>query len=117
VGGVVAELVHVSQELYRSYAVDPALSRAAVQASLFEGRPGRPSQLRLQGYQAWVVERLGAAMTRGEVRPIDPTLAFSAFFSLYFGLLVAGLRGQVTAAQQGQLLRAALTRLLLLEEA
>ena len=112
---LVDALVHQSLALFDSYGKDPELSQAALQGSLFEARPRGPSALRLAAFRGWVLERLALASARGELGPIDPTLAFVSYFSLYFGLLVAGLRGDFTRAQQKKLLTASLQRLFALE--
>lgn len=109
--GLVEKLVHVSAVLFASYAREPELSRAAVQGSLFQGTAQGPSGQRLASYREWVLHEVQAAIAAGQVSPIDPQLAFISFFSLYFGLLVGGLRGDFTRAQQGQLLTASLHRL------
>jgi hypothetical protein len=74
-----------------------------------------PLSARLADYRAWVVQRIDDAVASGEVSEIDRELAFSCFFSIYFGLLVSGLNGRITRKRQLLLLQAALTRLFLLE--
>lgn len=108
---LVDKLVHVSLALFGSYAREPELSRAAVQGSLFQGTQQGPSAQRLASYREWVLHEVQAAVAAGHIPPIDPQLAFIGFFSLYFGLLVGGLRGDFSRAQQGQLLAASLHRL------
>jgi len=113
--GLIAQLMHVSNTLFESYDEAPELARAFITGSLFASRDGTPSARALQ-YRAWVVERIDQAVRRGELQEIDRDLAFTCFFSIYFGLLVAGLNGQLTRKRQLALLQAALTRLFLLEE-
>jgi AcrR family transcriptional regulator len=114
--GLVAELVHVCKTLFESYAERPELSRAYIEGSLFRQRSGEMSA-RLAGFQRWVIERIDSAVTRGDVPEIDRELAFMSFFSLYFGVLVAGLNGLMPRERQLSLLEAALSRLFLLERA
>ena len=112
--GIVAQLMHVSNTLFSSYDEEPELARAFITGSLFAARDGAPSPRALQ-FRAWVNERTAQAIRRGELREIDPELAYSCFFSIYFGLLVAGLNGQLSRKRQLALLQAALNRLFLLE--
>lgn len=118
--GLVAQLVHVSKALFDSYAAEPDLARAYITGSLFQAHAqahnGEQLSARLASYRAWVVQRIDEAIASGEVPEIDRELAFSSFFSLYFGLLVSGLNGHITRKRQLALLQAALTRLFLLEE-
>jgi hypothetical protein len=44
------------------------------------------------------------------VPPVELAIAFPTYLSLYFGTLVAGLRGRMTRRQQGRLLDEALRR-------
>jgi AcrR family transcriptional regulator len=116
--GVVAQLVHVSNALFESYDQEPELARAYITGSLFPAPQSAAAQAgsaRLAGFRAWVSERIDAAISSGELQEISRELAFTSFFSIYFGLLVAGLNGQLTRKQQLALLQAALTRLFLLE--
>jgi AcrR family transcriptional regulator len=115
--GVVAQLVHASKVLFDSYDEAPELARAFITGSLFPSAQGagQLTSTRLATYRAWVVERIDDAIRSGELREIDRELAFSSFFSIYFGLLVSGLNGQLTRKRQLALLQAALTRLFLLE--
>ena len=112
--GLVAELVHVCRTLFDSYAEHPELSRAYIAGTLFQPRPGQMSA-RLADFQRWVSERIDVAVRSGKVPEIDRELAFTSFFSLYFGLLVAGLNELMPRKRQLALLEAALTRLFLLE--
>lgn len=112
--GIVAQLVHVSNTLFESYDDEPELARAFITGSLFLPRAGAPSA-RVVQFRAWVVERIDLAVRGGELQEIDRELAYTCFFSIYFGLLVAGLNGQLTRKRQLALLQAALTRLFLLE--
>jgi AcrR family transcriptional regulator len=103
---VVDQLVHVAGVLWAAYDRRPALARALLAETLFLADPERPLARQLQRFQAWVAERLA---DDGEP---DAMLVFSAFFSHYFGLLVAGLRGELPAEARPMLLRALLVRLL-----
>lgn len=114
--GIVAQLVHVSNALFESYDKEPELARAFIAGSLFAQRDGVPRTRELQ-FRAWVSERVEEALRRGELPEIDRDLAYYCFFSIYFGLLVAGLNGLLTRKRQLALLQAALTRLFLLEGA
>lgn len=117
--GVVAQLVHVSSALFESYDQEPELARAYITGSLFpdrESAAARAGSARLASFRAWVSERIDAAISSGELQEISRELAFTSFFSIYFGLLVAGLNAQLTRKQQLSLLQAALNRLLLLED-
>ncbi len=110
--GLVERLVHVCTRLYDSYDVEPELSRAFVAASMFA--PDRMGSLdvRLSLFRDWVGGELAAAVASGEVGAEDADVVFGAFFSLYFGLLVAGLQGVVGREGQVHVLRTALTRIL-----
>ena len=110
-GDVVTRLVHVARALYDSYDVDPALSRAYLAASLFRVDPAGPAAARLAGFERWVVDELTAHGPRG----LDPRLAFTTFFALYFALLIAGLRGQLDRRRQLATLEAGLRQAFRLE--
>jgi AcrR family transcriptional regulator len=110
--GLVDQLVHVSTVLYEAYRADEELSRQVVSASLFEAASDGPSQRRMAEFRAWVAERVDAAIASGEIDPIPGDEVFEAFFALYFGGLVAGLRGDLDAAAQPVVLRSLLGRLL-----
>jgi len=114
--GLVAQLVHVSRVLYESYDAAPELSRAYVSGSLFVPEPGKMSA-RLATFHGWVSQRIDQAIVTGEIPEVDRELAFTGFFSIYFGLLVAGLNGLVSRKRQLSMLQSALTRLFLLREA
>ena len=114
--GLVAELLHVCETLFESYDARPELSRAYIQASLFQPRGGQMSA-RLAGFQRWVIEHIDHAVKSGAVPEIDREVAFMSFFSLYFGVLVAGLNGLLSRERQLSLLEAALSRLFSLEHA
>jgi len=110
--GVVDKLVHVARRLYDSYEREPELSRAYVAGSLFPSREHATgtAAARLRAFEAWVAGCVREAVEAEEIAPIDPELAFLCFFSIYFGLLVAGLRGELTRRAQLARLRAALER-------
>jgi len=110
--GVVDRLVEVSAALYDAYDADPELSRQVLAGSLFQHTPGGPSAERLAEFRQWVAGRLAAGRAAGEIDDLDPAEAFQGFFSLYFGVLVAGLRGQLDRPTQLRMLRSSLTRLL-----
>jgi AcrR family transcriptional regulator len=116
--GLVAQLVHVSKALFDSYDAEPELARAYITGSLFPAQAQNAEQLstRLASYRAWVGQRIDDAIASGEVFELDRELAFSCFFSIYFGLLVSGLNGRMTRKRQLALLQAALTRLFLLKD-
>lgn len=116
-GDLVAQLLHVAGRLYRAYDADPALSRLYLRESLFLPSNGpRPLSRQLQRFEEWASARCGDAVARGEIEPLDPRLAFAAFFSFYFAALVAGLRGDLTAGGRAALLEALLRRHFRLEE-
>lgn len=111
-GDLIDWLVHVSMTLYDAYRADPELSRQVLAGSLFEASADGPSRRRMAGFQVWVSEQVIAAVAAGRIPPIDPREAFAGFFALYFGVLVAGLRGDLEPAAQPVVLRSLLTRLL-----
>jgi hypothetical protein len=49
---------------------------------------------------AWVGGRVEAAVATGQIEPVHPYDAFLTYFALYFGVLVLGLRGELDAAGQ-----------------
>lgn len=110
-GAILPALLHVCGGLYAAYDRDPELARAAIAGSLFHVEHAGVGDQRLADFSVWVVGEVMAAVERGEIEPIDPVLAFSAFFSLYFGFLVAGLRGQVGPEDRLRLLEASLEHL------
>lgn len=110
--GLIDQLVHVSVTLCEAYDADPELSRQVVAGSLFEAAPDGPSGRRMEQFRAWVGERVDAAVAAGQIAPIGGDEAFLGFFALYFGVVVAGLRGNLDAAARPVLLRSLLNRLL-----
>ncbi len=114
--GLVRQLVHVSQGLFESYDVEPELSREYLSLTLFSKVPGGATEVRLAQFEAWVNGVVSEAVARKEIPPIEPRLAFTGYFSLYFGLLVSGLRGHLTRKQQLKLLDAGLRRLFAVEK-
>lgn len=114
-GDVVNRLLHVAGTLYASYQREPDLAKAFLAASLFTPVAGQLS-VRMAEFQAWVVGEISAAIAARAIPAIDRELAFAAFFSLYFGMLVAGLNGVMSRKQQLANLEAALRRLLRAEE-
>jgi len=107
---LVAQLVHVSAALYDAYRADPELSRQVLSGSLFEADPDGPSRRRMGEFAAWVGTRVHAAVTAGQIEPIDPQEAFLIYFALYFGVLGLGLRGELDAAGQTEMLDRMLRR-------
>jgi AcrR family transcriptional regulator len=104
---LVEQLVHVCVALFDAYDADPALSRDVLAASLFHGAPGGPSHVRMAAFRDWVVAEVDAT---GRIRPTASEEAFFSVFSLYFGTLVAGLRGDLDRPAQLSLLRSSLRR-------
>ncbi|MFH0245717.1 TetR/AcrR family transcriptional regulator [Streptomyces sp. HK10] len=111
-GDLVGRLVHVAGELYASYDREPDLARQYLSASLFHTNPQGPTNQRMAEFRQWVTRELEEASSVSAVTLPDPELLFTAFFSLYFGILVAGLRGEMDRAAQLRLLEASLTRIL-----
>jgi AcrR family transcriptional regulator len=114
---VVDEMVRVASALYAGYAAEPELARQVLAGSLFPAASGQAggsgvSQARLGQFEDWVVAQVERAVSAGEIEPIDGRLAFVGFFALYFGLLVAALRGELGADQHESILRDLLGRLL-----
>ncbi len=105
-GGLVAELVHVATALYAAYDARPELARALIPVALFSDATG--PQLAL--LRAWHDARLARAVGAGELAPVDLELAFFHFFACYFGVLVGGLRGELSPKARGPLLAALLQR-------
>ncbi|WP_161492119.1 TetR/AcrR family transcriptional regulator [Streptomyces thermolilacinus] len=110
-GDLVARLVHVAAELYASYDREPELSRQYISASLFHHHPDGPAERRMAEFREWVSGEFARAAEAGAVPPLDPLLGFTSYFSLYFGVLVAGLRGELDREAQLAVLDAALRRL------
>jgi AcrR family transcriptional regulator len=109
-GDVVDRLVHVAKKLFDSYDAEPELSRAYLSASLFRQDAHGPAAQRLDAFRAWVVGELARAGGAGGAGELAPDVAFFGFFSLYFGALVIGLRGQGDRKAQLALLEASLRR-------
>jgi AcrR family transcriptional regulator len=109
---LVAQLLEVSTALYAAYRAETELSHEVLSASLFEATPGGPSQRRLAAFRDWVAARVQIAVDEGQIAPIDPDTAFAGFFALYFGVLTAGLRGDLDPDGQHQLLESLLRRFL-----
>jgi len=113
-GDLVRRLLHVSKALFESYDAEPELAREYLAASLFRSRPGGPTETRLRQFQDWVTGQISEE--RGGEPGLDPRHAFGMFFWLYFGTLVAGLRGQMSRRDQLAVLEAGLRRLFKMEE-
>jgi AcrR family transcriptional regulator len=107
---LVEQLLHISAALYDAYLADPELSRQVVSGSLFEAAPDGPSSRRMAEFSRWVGVRVEAAVAAGQLEPVPPADAFLSFFALYFGVLVLGLRGELDAAGQLNLLGRMLRR-------
>lgn len=109
--GILAQLTHLAGALYRMYAESPPLSRVLVKESLFltEGEAAAVARAQVERFSHQVAALLDAARIRGEVdRSVDPRLGASAFFGLYFAVLVAGLRDGLRPEAQVELLRSLL---------
>lgn len=104
----IQRLLHVFNKILKSYAREADLSREYLTASLFRSHPDGPSAQRLTAFRGWVMSEVSQAVAAGTLKKIDPALAFSAAFSLYFGVLVGGLRGDLDAKAQSQVLEASL---------
>ncbi|MCI0384345.1 TetR/AcrR family transcriptional regulator [Streptomyces sp. CNQ085] len=111
-GDLVGRLVHVAGELYASYDREPDLARQYLSASLFHANPQGPTDRRMAEFRRWVTGELEEAVSVRAVALPESDLLFTAFFSLYFGILVAGLRGELDRAAQLRLLEASLTRII-----
>jgi len=109
--GFIARLVHIAQHLYDAYDTDAELSRQVIGASLFEVSEGSPSHVQLASFRRHVTRAVEDAVAAGEIRPIDPNVAFLGYFSLYFGVLVDSLRGELPREARGTVLRELLERL------
>jgi len=107
----VARLVHIAEHLYDAYDTDADLSRHVIAASLFEVSEGSPSHVQLAEFQRRIMAATEGAIAAGEIAPIDPNVAFVGFFSLYFGVLVDSLRGQLSRDARSDVLRELLERL------
>lgn len=108
--GIVERLVHAARVLFDSYDGEPDLSRAWLTSSLFGGAPGGLAESRLSTFEAWVRWEIDVAVKVHEVPEVDPSTGFIVFFSLYFGLLVSGLRGRLSRRAQLRVLREGLGR-------
>lgn len=106
---LVPRLCHVARGLFESYELEPALSRLYLANTLFSAA-GAASDPRLAEFEAWVTAELEHAVARGAIEPVAPPLGFFLYFSLYFTLLVGGLKGQLGREQQLTLLEAGLER-------
>jgi len=107
---LVGQLVQVAAVLYDAYRADPELSRQVLSGSLFEAAPDGPSSRRMTEFAGWVGARVEAAVAAKLIEPVAPSEAFAAFFALYFGALILGLRGELDPAGQLDLLERLLRR-------
>lgn len=103
-GDVVTRLVHVATTLYAAYDARPDLSRALLQAALFRADADGPLGEQLRAFEAWAGGEIAHAVERGEMPPVPLPVAFAAFFTQYFGLLLGGLRGEIAPAARAALL-------------
>jgi len=108
--GLIPQLVHMSRHLYDAYGMEPELSRQVIGASLFEVSPGSPSDVRMREFRTWVMLAVNEAVERGDINPSKAEGAFEGFFSLYFGVLVIGLRGEASREDQVRLLSSLLAQ-------
>jgi AcrR family transcriptional regulator len=102
-------LTFVCSHLIRAYLQEPELSRACVQASLFEAVT-QVSHDRMAGFRQWFLAELERHETIGGKAIDDREGAFFAFFSLYFGAVVVALRTPDRAQEALDTLRRSLTR-------
>lgn len=110
-GDLVAQLVHVATRLFEAYDSNPTLARVYLRENLFlEGAGPRPLSAQLRRFEEWAAARCAEAVARGEIEPVEPRLAFAAFFSFYLSALVGGLRGELSAIGRVSLLEALLRR-------
>lgn len=110
--GIIDQLLTFASTLYRWYARRPELSKALVQATLFEaGQPGSDLSAQLTDFLGEVGRLIAAADGRGELlQPIDPQIAAHGFFADYLAVLIGGLAGSIPSAEaQLMLLRALLS--------
>ena len=107
--GLVPRLCHLARCLFESYDADQALSRLYLTRTLFpdDARQGDP---RLDELMSWVGGEVARSVERGHIDSVEPALAGLLFFSLYFTLLVGGLRGALSREQQLSQLEAGLER-------
>jgi AcrR family transcriptional regulator len=107
-GDFIQRLLHVFTKLLESYGRNADLSREYLSASLFRSHPDGPSAQRLALFRAWVMSEISSGVAARQTAKIDPALAFSATFSIYFGVLVGGLRGDLDRKAQANVLEASL---------
>jgi AcrR family transcriptional regulator len=111
--GLGESLVHVADSLFEAYGRQPELSRAFLSATLFRVDPGGPTARRLDELRTWVLDRMQRARSTGELAPtVDLTTRFEAFFCLYVGLVIGGLRGELGRRRQREILSSTLGALL-----
>jgi AcrR family transcriptional regulator len=114
--GLIDRLLHVAQALFEAYDLNPELSRQVLAGSLFESDPDGPSARRIAEFRAWGCQQVASAVTAGEIPPIDPDHAFSAYFAIYFGALAASLRGEMAPHERRATLRGTLIRLFAIQK-
>lgn len=111
--GLVQTLVHVADSLFVAYDREAELSRAFLSATLFRTDPGGPTARRLDEFRTWVLDRVVLAQSTGEIdSTVDVNMSFEAFFCLYLGLVIGGLRGELGRRRQREILTSALGALL-----
>jgi len=108
--GLIPQLVHISRCLYEAYDTEPELSRQVIGASLFEVSPNSPSDVRMREFRSSVEMAVTQAVQRGDISYEKAEGGFEGFFSLYFGVLVTGLRGEVSRENQIHVLSLLLAR-------
>lgn len=110
---LVDALVHVADALFAGYAREPDLARAFITATLFRVEDDGATSGRLADFRRWVLDRMIRARTTGELDTgTDLNAAFESFFCLYIGLVIGGLRGEISRRRQRDLLRSALHSML-----
>lgn len=110
---LVDALVDVADSLFAGYAKEAELARAFLTATIFRADVSGPSHARLAEFRSWALDRMVRARTAGELSPaVDLDATFEAFFCLYFGLVVGGLRGELTRRRQSAVLRSTLAAML-----
>jgi AcrR family transcriptional regulator len=105
------QLVHVAGRLFAAYEANAALSRVFLRESLFiAAGVGGVLAPQLHRFEEWTATRITEAAARGEIAPVDARLGFAAFFSFYLGVLIAGLRGDLSPATQVSTMEALVRR-------
>jgi AcrR family transcriptional regulator len=100
--GLGPRLLAVANALFRAYDAEPELSKVLLRQGLFATSADGPLSKQLGRFRAWVASQVSEAAAHGEHLLVSQPHFFAGFFSIYFGLLVAGLQGQLT--NEGRLL-------------